>query len=303
MSSSCPGRAKLLLAFAAIYVVWGSTYLAIRIGVAALPPALFAGLRWVLGGAAIALFAHLKGQALPRSAREWRIIGTVGLLLISGGNGLVVWAEQWVASNIAALIIASTALWIAAFGTLGRQGEHVGWRSRIGLSLGFAGVVLLLLPDASGFSRAQLVGELLIALAALSWAAGTIFARRSRPQTPTLMSASLQMVVGGTVMSAIGIALNEPSSWTWNWPGILSFAYLTVLGSIAFVSYVWLTHTTTPAKLGTYAYVNPAIAVVLGWWLLAEQLNVRQAAGTLVILTGVALVVAVDSRDLQRKTD
>lgn len=290
MPSATAPRWKLALAFATVYIIWGSTYLAIRIGVEVLPPALFAGLRWLLAGSALALYARLQGQALPANAREWRVIAIAGVALIGGGNGLVVVGEQWVASNVAALIIASTALWIAAFGTLGPRGEPVGRQAQAGLVLGFAGVALLLLPDARLFARAQLFGELLIALAAISWASGTIHARRSRPRTPALMSAAWQMIIGGTLLCAIGIALGEPARWNWSWSGATSLGYLTVFGSLAFVAYVWLTQATVPAKLGTYAYVNPAIAVVLGWWLLGEALTVRETAGTLIILAGVALV-------------
>lgn len=284
-------RLITLIAFATVYLVWGSSYLAIRVGVQDLPPALFAGVRFIFAGLLLGTYARLTGQAFPVTVREWKTIIVVGLLLMAGGNGLVVWGEQWVPSGLTALIVASVALWIAYFGTLGPRGEALTPRSIGGLILGFSGVMVLLAPSGAEFSYEQLRGEIAVAVGAMLWAAGTIYARRRKPRTPALMSAAMQMFSGGVLLCALGLASGEISQWVWTANGILSLAYLTIFAScLAYSAYVWLMHAVTPAQLGTYAYVNPAIAVVLGNGLLGETLSWIEITGMLIILAGVVLV-------------
>lgn len=284
-------RLITLIAFATVYLVWGSSYLAIRVGVQDLPPALFAGVRFIFAGLLLGTYARLTGQAFPVTVREWKTIIVVGLLLMAGGNGLVVWGEQWVPSGLTALIVASVALWIAYFGTLGPRGEALTPRSIGGLILGFSGVMVLLAPSGAEFSYEQLRGEIAVAVGAMLWAAGTIYARRRKPRTPALMSAAMQMFSGGVLLCALGLASGEVSQWVWTANGILSLAYLTIFAScLAYSAYVWLMHAVTPAQLGTYAYVNPAIAVVLGNGLLGETLSWIEITGMLIILAGVVLV-------------
>jgi drug/metabolite transporter (DMT)-like permease len=283
-------RLRVALAFATVYVVWGSTYLAIRVGVQTLPPALFAGARFLAAGVLLALYARLAHQALPRAAGEWRTVLVAAVLLLVGANGLVVWGEQWVPSNQAALLAASVALWLAGFGTLGRNGEPLSARRLAGLVTGFAGVAVLVWP-AGGFAFEQFGGQLAVLGAGLSWAAGSIYVKRAKPSTPPLMSAALQSLVAGVLLGAIGFGSGEAARWTWNREALLALAYLVVFGScLAYGAYVWLLHEVSPAALGTYAYVNPAVAVVLGAWLLDETLNGAQLAGMAVILLGVVLV-------------
>jgi drug/metabolite transporter (DMT)-like permease len=297
MPTAARRRLITLLAFATVYLVWGSSYLAIRVGVQELPPALFAGSRFILAGVLLGAYARYTGQAFPASRREWQTIIVVGALLMLGGNGLVVWGEQWVPSNLTALIVSSVALWIAYFGTLGPRGEALAPRSVLGLLVGFGGVVVLLAPQGAAFSWAQFRGELAVAAAAILWAAGTIYGRRRSPSTPALMSAAMQMFSGGIFLCTLGVALGEPARWVWTSGGMLSLAYLTVFAScLAYSAYVWLMHEVTPSQLGTYAYVNPAIAVVMGSWLLSETFGAREFAGMLVILSGVALVTMAPRR-------
>lgn len=282
-------RARIVLAFLTLYLVWGSTYLVIRIGVHHWPPALFAALRWLIAGAAFVMYARAQGQAWPRTRREWWTLAVLGMLFIVGGNGLVVFAEREVPSNLAALIIATAALWIAGLGTLGARGEHVQRQAVLGLLAGFVGVALLMWPQ-STTSAATLRGQALIALAAFLWATGTIYARRRKSATPALMATGLQSLIGGSVLFAWALATGEWSRWQWDRTGGLALAYLTVFGSMGFFAYNWLVHRATPAKLGTYAYVNPAIAVVLGWWILDETLTSQQLFGMATIVAGVAWV-------------
>lgn len=297
MPAAARRRLATLLAFATVYLVWGSSYLAIRVGVQDLPPALFAGSRFILAGVLLGAYARFTGQAFPTSRREWQTIIVVGALLMLGGNGLVVWGEQWVPSSLAALIVSSVALWIAYFGTLGPQGEALAPRSVIGLIVGFAGVAVLVAPNGAAFSWTQFRGELAVAIAAMLWAAGTIYARRRRPSTPALMSAAMQMFSGGVLLCGLGWGLGESARWVWTSNGLLSLAYLTLFAScLAYSAYVWLMHEVSPSQLGTYAYINPVIAVLMGNWLLAETLSPREGVGMLIILSGVVLVSTATRR-------
>lgn len=283
-------RLKIIAAFTTVYIVWGSTYLAIRVGVATLPPALFAGARFFVAGLLLVVYARLIGQHFPRDRREWKTIAVTAVLLLVGANGLVVWGEQWVPSNQAALIAATTALWLAGLGVLGPQGESFSRRRLTGLLIGFAGVAILMWP-ADGFVLEHFSAQLAILLAALSWAAGTIYMKRRKPSTPPLMAAAMQSLVAGVLLGVIGFSAGEAGRWSWESNALFALLYLIVFGScLAYAAYVWLLHEVSPTALGTYAYVNPAVAVLLGGWLLGESLNHYQAAGMLVVLLGVLLV-------------
>jgi drug/metabolite transporter (DMT)-like permease len=287
-------RLKVVVAFAIVYVVWGSTYLAIRVGVATLPPALFAGARFLAAGVLLAAYARFTGQHFPRDRSEWKTIAVAAVFLLVGANGLVVWGEQWVPSNQAALIAATVALWLAGLGALGPQGESFSSRRLAGLLSGFAGVAVLMWP-ADGFVLTHFGAQLAILLAALSWAAGSIYMKRRRPSTPPLMAAAMQSLVAGVLLGAIGLADGEAGRWSWEGNALLALLYLIVFGScFAYAAYVWLLHEVSPTALGTYAYVNPAVAVVLGGWLLGETLNGAQMVGMLVVLLGVLLVSLPD---------
>ena len=310
-------RLKVIAAFALVYVVWGSTYLAIRVGVATLPPALFAGARFLAAGLLLAAYARFAGQPFPRARGEWKTIAVAAVFLLVGANGLVVWGEQWVPSNQAALIAATVALWLAGLGALGPQGESFSRRRLSGLLTGFAGVAVLMWP-ADGFVRPPWMAEVrntqeqffrlthfsaqfAILLAGLSWAAGSIYMKRRKPSTPPLMAAAMQSLAAGVLLGAIGFAAGEAGRWTWEGNALLALLYLIVFGScLAYAAYLWLLHEVSPAVLGTYAYVNPVVAVVLGGWLLGESLNHTQMTGMLVVLLGVLLVSLPDMTGKRR---
>ena len=294
-------RLKVIAAFAIVYVVWGSTYLAIRVGVTTLPPALFAGARFLAAGVLLAAYARFAGQHFPRGLSEWKTIAVAAVFLLVGANGLVVWGEQWVPSNQAALIAATVALWLAGLGALGPQGESFSRRRLTGLLSGFAGVAVLMWP-ADGFVLTHFSAQFAILLAALSWAAGSIYMKRRRPSTPPLMAAAMQSLVAGVLLGAIGFAGDEAGRWTWEGNALLALLYLIVFGScLAYAAYVWLLHEVSPTALGTYAYVNPVVAVVLGGWLLGESFNSTQMAGMLVVLLGVMLVSLPDQTGKHRQ--
>jgi drug/metabolite transporter (DMT)-like permease len=293
-------RLKVIAAFAIVYVVWGSTYLAIRVGVTTLPPALFAGARFLAAGVLLAAYARFAGQHFPRRRSEWKTIAVAAVFLLVGANGLVVWGEQWVPSNQAALIAATVALWLAGLGALGPQGESFSRRRLSGLLTGFVGVAVLMWP-ADGFVLTHFNAQIAILLAALSWAAGSIYMKRRKPSTPPLMAAAMQSLAAGVLLGAIGFAGGEAGRWTWEGSALLALLYLIVFGScLAYAAYVWLLHEVSPTALGTYAYVNPVVAVVLGGWLLGESLNSTQMAGMLVVLLGVLLVSLPDKTGKHR---
>jgi drug/metabolite transporter (DMT)-like permease len=283
-------RLRVAIAFATVYFVWGSTYLAIRVGVLRLPPLLFAGTRFLAAGLLLAAYARLAHQRLPRSAREWRTVAVAAVFLLVGANGLVVWGEQWVPSNQAALLAAATALWLAGLGTLGTDGERLSVQRLIGLVTGFVGVAILVWPR-RGFSIEHLGAQLAILAAGLSWAAGSIYIKRAKPVTPPLMSAAMQSLVAGALLTGAGLADGEAARWVWDRQALLALAYLVVFGScLAYAAYVWLLHEVSPAALGTYAYVNPVVAVILGALILNESFSGAQFLGMLVVLFGVVLV-------------
>jgi len=281
---------QLFLAFAAVYLIWGSTYLAIRIVVEALPPASSAGVRFLIAGLTMVVVGLLTGASLPRRWSDWRSTIFVGTLMLVFGNGLVTWSELWVPSNQAALIVATSALWMGWMGTLGSKGEKLGAMRLIGLLVGFAGVIVLVCEGIGG-GLAPWTAYAALMLAPIAWAVGSVVSKRSPVSIKPVMAAGLQMLVAGVLLSAIGLLAGEAGRWTWAPRSLWALAYLIVFGScVAYGAFYWLVHEVSPVVLGTYAYVNPAIAVLLGWWILDERLGRDQIIGTCIILVGVLLV-------------
>ena len=283
-------RFRLIVAFAIVYVVWGSTFVAIRVGVQDIPPFLLGGVRNASAGFVLMLVAMASGQLPPWRSPDWATALPVGILMITIANGLTTLSEVWVPSNQAALISVSSALWTAWFGTFGVRGHPLSPRSRLGLAIGFAGAMLLLMPG-EGFSFQHLGAQSLILISTCSWAAGAMYGRARAPVTPPLMLASMQMFTGGVFMLLVGFAAGEGPHWQWTARGVGAVAYLAVFGScLSYTTYIWLIRHVTPDKLSTISYVNPLVAVVLGWVGLGETLEWTQVAGMLVILTGVVLI-------------
>jgi drug/metabolite transporter (DMT)-like permease len=290
MTSDARQRLQLIAAFAIVYIVWGSTFLAIRIGVADLPPALLAGARNASAGLALMLFAWARTGMAPWRSPDWKIAVPVGLAMIALANGFTTWGEDWVPSNQAALISVCSALWTAWFGSLGARGHALSLRAKVGLGTGFIGALLLLMPG-HGFSFQHLGAQLLIFVATVAWAGGAMWGRHKQPTTPPLMLASMQMLAGGLALLIVGFASGEASQWQWTFKGVGAVVYLAVFGSIlSYTTYIWLVRKVTPDKLSTIAYVNPLVAVILGWVVLGETLNGWQVAGMFVLLFGVLLI-------------
>lgn len=290
MSSDSRRRLQILVAFAVVYIVWGSTYLGIRIGVRDIPPALLAGVRNLIAGLVIIGIACVRERTWPNNGRDWLHALVMGVLMVAAGNGLVTWAEVELPSNQAALIASTSALWVAWFGTLGPRGHALSLRVKIGLIIGFAGTVLMLLPGAH-FTLGHFGAQLLILVSSLCWGIGVIYGRSFSLDISPLMLSGMLLFCGGALLTIIGVATGEPAHWHWSVLGIGALVYLTVFGScVAYSTYVWLIHHVTPDKLSTTAYVNPAIALVLGWAVLDEQVQGVRLLGMLVILFGVILV-------------
>lgn len=290
MNSVRHPRLQILAAFATVYLIWGSTYLGIRIGVEDIPPWLLSGVRNGVAGLILILIARFRGEVPPRKPRDWLHATVLGLLLVSLGNGLLTWGELYVPSNQAALIFTTSALWIAWFGTFGPHGSPLSARTKTGLVIGFIGTILMLLPGRH-FSFTHLGAQLVILFATVCWGIGVLYGRSFKTSASPLMSSALLLFTGGLWLVILGVGIGEPAHWRWTARGIGALAYLTVFGSaLTYTVYVWLINRTTPDKLGTVAYVNPAIAVILGWLVLDETLTGVQLTGMLIILLGVILV-------------
>jgi drug/metabolite transporter (DMT)-like permease len=275
------------LALLAVYIIWGSTYLAIRIAIqpGGMPPFLMAGGRFLVAG--ILLFGYLKVRGYPTPNRkEWLGAGLVGILLLVTGNGLVVVAEQWVSSGLAALVIATVPIWAALFaGLWGRWPKPIEW---VGLGLGFLGIVLL---NLEGQMQANPFGALALLVAAGSWAFGSVWSRHlSMPHG--LMSSAAQMLVGGAVLLVLSLGTGERMTTMPTTGPLLAFVYLVVFGSlVGFSAYSFLLQRVRPSLATSYAYVNPVVAVALGVGLAGEHVTMIGLAAMPVILAGVAIVV------------
>jgi drug/metabolite transporter (DMT)-like permease len=286
------------VAFAAIYLVWGSTYLAIRVAVEALPPFLMAGLRFIVAGSLLYAWLAFKGRA-SANARQWRDNLLVGALLLVGGNGLVVWAEQKIPSGITTLMISITPLFMVLFDWMLPKGLRPTAATIAGLVLGFAGVVLLI-GGGTGGVPLDLPRCFGLLVACVSWAAGSLYSRHARDPADPMTAATLQMLMGGVMMLLLGLARGEvadihPAALTAR--PLLAWAYLVVAGSlIAFPAYVYLLKHSTPARVSTYSYVNPVVAVFLGWLILDEPVAPRTFLAALVIIAAVAIITTQRAR-------
>ena len=290
---------QLLLAFAAVYLVWGSTYLAIRFGVETIPPFLLGGVRFFVAGLILTIVARWRGA--PAAKRSELKAATVsGAFMVAGGNGLVCWAEQWVPSGLAALLVATVPLWLVALARVGPDREPTSPLELGGLALGLAGVVVLVRGSGAdigigGASSDQVVLATFVILgSSLSWAIGSLYNRRAALPAPPLYGTALTMTAGGLVLMLMGLvtgefgrlSLGDISIRSW-----LALLHLIVFGSIiAFSAYMWLLRNVRPAAAGTYAYVNPVVALFLGWWLAGEAFTLPMLVGSVIIVAAVVLV-------------
>lgn len=283
-------RARLYAGFALVYLVWGSSFLVVRVGVSDLPPLLFASLRSLIGGGLLLALALYRGSRLPTTAFEWRQIVFFSLVLIALSSGSSTFALKHIKSNEVALLNASMALWIAGLGTLGAKGQKLSAHSLVGLCIGFVGVALLVWPEEMRLTS-HVGWQLLVLVAAFVWAGGTIVYRNTTLLIGPIAFNAMIMLVGGVLLGTAGIASGELPAWRWEWRGMLAIIFLAVFASaITYTAFTWLMKNARTDRVATFAYVNPAIATLLGWAVLGETLSPRQTLGMLVVLAGVVLV-------------
>jgi drug/metabolite transporter (DMT)-like permease len=299
MSTSTDGRGKtprglVLAAFAAVYLIWGSTYLGIRFAVETLPPFLMGGARFLISG--LILYTWLRATGTPTPSKiNWRRAAIAAALLLGIGNGGVNWAEQKVPSGLTALIIAGTPVWFALFDWLRPGGVRPTLQTALGIVVGFAGVMLLVGSRSVWQGTAvDFTGVAALLLASMAWASGSLYTKYAeKPESP-MMTAAQQMIAGGTILSLAGLLLGEVSAFEWSKVSarsLTAFAYLTFVGSlVGFSAYAWLLKATTPARASTYAYVNPVIAVFLGWAIGGETLTGRMLLAAGIIVVGIIII-------------
>jgi drug/metabolite transporter (DMT)-like permease len=303
-------RARLIAAFAAVYLVWGSTYLAIRFAVETLPPLLMAGTRFLIAGAILLLWARLREGSKGPTRRDWIIGLASGALLLLGGNGAVVWAEQRVPSGIAALLVAVVPVWMVLLDWLRPGGRRPASLVFAGLGLGLLGLALLVGPDAlHGGGDIDTIGAAVLILGSLSWAVGSLYTQRAGRPSSANNGSGAQMFAGGLCLVAVALLSGEAAQLDLahaSTRSLLGFAYLVTFGSlIGFTAYVYLLAHTTAARAATYAYVNPVVAVLLGWAFAGEPVTARTLVAAAVILAGVAIItvardVGATARDERR---
>jgi len=300
-----PPRSKIFLAFAAVYVVWGSTYLAIRFGVETIPPFMMAGMRFVVAGLLLYGWARFRGAPRP-SWKEWRSAAVIGLLLLFVANGGVTWAEQRVPSGIAALLAATVPVWIVLLD----WGLHGAARPRpgvvAGLIVGIAGVLMLIGPDQIlGHNRLDMAGIGVLLVAAVSWATGSLYSRKAELPASPLLATSMEMLTGAAALIILSGLTGEFQRFhpagvsTRSW---LSVGYLSLFGSIiGFSAYVWLLRVAHASRVATYAYVNPVIAILLGWSLAGEAFTLQMLIAAAVIIFAVVLIITSQSKQREEK--
>jgi drug/metabolite transporter (DMT)-like permease len=283
-------RVRLGLAFASIYILWGSTYLAMAVAVRTLPPFLMAAARFLLAGAALYALGGRRGSARP-TATQWRNALLSGIPLFVFGNGGVAWAVQMIPSGVAALVVATLPAWLLLFdwGYGGRGRPKVA--EAVGIALGVAGVAVLFTPAAA--AELSPLGIAAVVVASIAWAVGSLFSRYADLPTSPFRTSGMQMLAGGACMVAVGLALGEDGRFdltAMSWTSAVAFAYLVAVAVVALPAYTWLLNVSSPALVGTYAFVNPVVAVLLGWAVAGETLSGRTGLAVALVIAGVALL-------------
>lgn len=288
-------RGRLIAAFAAVYILWGSTYLAIRFAVETLPPLLMAGVRFVIAGTLLLAWSRLRERSAPPTKTDWRTGLVAGALLLLGGNGAVVWAEQRVPSGMAALLVAVVPLWMVLLDWLRPGGRRPAVPVFIGLGLGLVGLGLLVGPEAlHGGGDISLTGAAVLMGGSLSWAIGSLYTKSAPHPTSANIGSGTQMFAGGICLLVVGslggeLAQLDPAHVTAR--SLYSVLYLIVFGSlIGFTAYLYMLAHSSTARASTYAYVNPVVAVLLGWAIAHEPVTWRTLLAAAVILAGVAII-------------
>lgn len=292
---AAPTRGRLIAAFAALYVIWGSTYLAIAVAVRTLPPFLMGSARFLVAGSALFLWARARGAAAP-TLRHWLSAATVGGLLLVGGNGAVMWAEQkGVPSGLVSLVVAALPAWMVILEAVRPGGARPTRRVIAGIVVGFAGLGLLVGPASlAGAAHIEVLPAVVLLLGSLSWALGSLYSKNAPLPSSQVLAIGMEMLAGGALLLALGLGLGEherlsPSDLTGE--AIGAVLYLAVFGSIvAYTAFIWLMKVADSARVSTYAYINPIVAVLLGWALLGEPVTGRMLLAAGIIVAAVVVI-------------
>jgi drug/metabolite transporter (DMT)-like permease len=296
-----PSRFAVMLAFGLVYLFWGSTYLAIDIAVQSIPPALMCGLRFSIAGVVMLAVCAATGRKIRYSAKQIALAAIVGILLLMGGNLTLSWAEQTVPSGLAALIIAITPLWFLVLDSLLLGRHRISWRGKAGLVLGIAGLFVLFWPElhsTSALGRRELVASLGLIGGSFLWALGSVLSKRWQSGMDVFSATGWQVTAAGVANLLFAAVNKEFSRASWTTRGISATLYLVVCGSwIGYTAYIWLLEHVPTSKVSTYAYVNPVVAVFLGWLILHERVDRFIVMGSIIVVLSVILVTSAKVKD------
>jgi len=279
------------IAWIFICIIWGTTYLAIRIGVKDISPALFTGLRWLFAGPVLFIILLLRGYKLPHK-KDLVHLSIMGIAMIGVGNGLLVFAEKYIPSGIAALIVTTIPFWMVGFDSFLPKGKKINWMILSGLIIGLFGVFLIFSGNLNVMlNHNYLVGVTGLIISMAGWTFGTLYSKHKKLSVNPLMGAAVQMIIAGTIVTLIAVSLGEFSSIKFTHNGLIAFLYLVIVGSImSYPAYVYAVVHLPVSLVSTYAYINPLIALFLGWLVLNEEISASIIAAAIVILVGVTLV-------------
>jgi drug/metabolite transporter (DMT)-like permease len=287
-------RGQIAAAFASIYIIWGSTYLAILYAVETIPPFIMAGTRFLVSGGLLYLWSRYRRAPKPTKL-HWRNAVIAGGFLLLGGNGAVVWAEQYVPSGLTALLVSILPFWLVIIEWVRPPRRRPKAAVLVGLVLGFVGIIVLIGPgNVGGHGDVRPMGALVLILGSLSWAIGSFWSRDAQLPESGLLTTAMEMLGGGVLLIIVGSLSGELSGFDIHHvsrASAIGLAYLITFGSlVGFTSYIWLLDKVSPARLGTYAYVNPIVAVVLGWAIAGEKLSMRTGIAAAIVICAVALI-------------
>jgi drug/metabolite transporter (DMT)-like permease len=298
-------RGQIAAAFASIYIIWGSTYLAILYAVETIPPFLMAGARFLVSGGLLYLWSRYRGAPKPTRI-HWRNAFVAGGFLLLGGNGAVVWAEQYVPSGLTALLVSILPFWLVIIEWVRAPRQRPKAAVLIGLILGFIGIIVLVgRGNVGGDGDVRPIGAVVLILGSLSWAIGSFWSRDAQLPTSGLLTTGMEMLGGGVLLVIVGLLTGELSGFDVHHvsrASAIGLVYLITFGSLlGFTSYIWLLDKVSPARLGTYAYVNPIVAVVLGWAIAGEKLSMRTGVAAAIVICAVALITTAKASPSTQK--
>lgn len=300
-TSTRPSTLLVAMAFATIYLVWGSTYLVILFAIETIPPFLMAGIRFLFAGLLLRAIVSWRKPQRPTLA-NWKAAAVVGCLMLVGGNGMVSWSEQYVPSGLAALMIATVPLWIVLLDWLFFAGPKPSRRILLGLAIGLIGLAILIGPSNLGGERINLYGAAALMFACVAWSIGSLRSRHAELPSSPFLATAMEMTAAGVALLLLSAVTGEWShvdATALSYNSVLCVAYLSIFGSIiALTAYTWLLKVSTPAKAATYAYVNPVVAMFLGFMFADEVLSPRIVAAAAVILVAVVLITTAKQKHL-----